>query len=63
MPEETIREQLLRGEFVTAGNRIYAMCGGCGKVVQLNKRIFGSMHICSEERAAADRAQQEQSDA
>ncbi len=35
------------------GNNIYDVCLGCGKIIKLNKRIFGSLHICNtkEERS------------
>lgn len=34
------------------GNKIYEICNGCGDMICLNKKIFGSMHICTtqEER-------------
>ena len=31
------------------GNRIYTTCIDCGKVVHINKWLFGSMHLCLTE--------------
>jgi len=31
---------------IVAGHRIYQVCSACGKLVQINKRILGSMHVC-----------------
>ena len=37
---------------IIAGNRIYQWCDKCGTLVQINKWMFGSIHLCegSEER-------------
>ena len=43
---ETMREQLLRGEFVTVGGKIYALCRQCGSMIRINKPLIGSLHIC-----------------
>mgnify|MGYP007134671691 CR=1 FL=1 len=32
---------------IIAGNKIYEKCGYCGRMVQLNKFLFGSLHICA----------------
>ena len=32
---------------IVAGNGIYDRCADCGKLVKINKFIFGSMHICT----------------
>jgi len=37
---------------IKAGRGLYDYCGGCGKLVQLNKFIFGSMHLCSGRSAS-----------
>lgn len=29
------------------GNRLYEICPGCGKMICLNKFIFGDLHLCS----------------
>ena len=29
------------------GNKIYDICPGCGKLICLNKRLFGDLHFCS----------------
>jgi len=31
---------------IIVGNKIYERCPVCGKLVQINKFIFGSIHIC-----------------
>jgi hypothetical protein len=38
----------------TVGSKMYGVCYDCGKIVQTNKPIFGSVHICTtdEERRA-----------
>jgi hypothetical protein len=30
------------------GNKMYEICANCGKIVCLNKFLFGSLHVCSE---------------
>ena len=44
-----------KGVFV-AGNGVYVECRWCGKIVRLNKFLFGSLHFCltPEERAEVD---------
>lgn len=39
---------------IVAGNKIYERCGDCGHLVQVNKTLVGSLHIClpPEEREA-----------
>lgn len=32
--------------FWIVGNKIYTICGDCESLVQINKRFFGSIHIC-----------------
>ncbi len=36
------------GTFVV-GNKLMSRCHDCGKLVQLNKTLFGSLHICLTE--------------
>lgn len=31
---------------IVAGSGIYEKCANCGKLVRLNKPLFGSMHLC-----------------
>jgi len=33
---------------IVAGNGIYNHCGNCGKLVQVNKFLVGSLHLCCE---------------
>lgn len=37
------------GEVISIGRRMYATCTRCRRVVQLNKVLFGSLHICEEQ--------------
>ena len=37
------------------GDRVYAVCRGCMTVIWMNKPLVGSLHLCSEERAAEER--------
>ncbi len=32
--------------YIVAGKRIYVVCDKCGALVQVNKFLFGSLHIC-----------------
>ena len=36
-------------KIITVGNKLYAHCIKCDKLVQLNKFMFGSLHVCAEE--------------
>lgn len=36
-----------RDEVKVVGNAIYAKCADCGGVVRVNKRVFGSLHLCT----------------
>jgi hypothetical protein len=36
------------GAFIV-GNKIYCKCDDCGSLVQLNKLIFGDLHLCLTE--------------
>lgn len=31
---------------IIVGNKMYDVCGDCGKMVCLNKTIFGALHFC-----------------
>ena len=41
-------EALQYGEAVSIGRHMYGVCDRCRRVVQLNKRLFGSLHLCRE---------------
>ena len=50
-------DNLPEGVFV-AGNGLYAECGDCGKIVKLNKWLFGGLHNCvSTEKIARTQEQ------
>lgn len=34
---------------IIAGNGIYEKCCDCGKLVKINKFLFGSLHLCLTE--------------
>lgn len=34
---------------IFAGNKIYEICAACGKLVQLNKFIYGALHVCVDQ--------------
>lgn len=36
------------------GDKIYEICNGCGDIVCLNKRLFGSLHICLTDKEKFD---------
>lgn len=36
------------GYFVV-GNKLYSKCYACGKMIRVDRFIFGSMHLCVEE--------------
>lgn len=46
-PPGTFHERLKRGELVPLGTAVYGLCRDCGKVVQVNKWMFGSLHLCA----------------
>ena len=44
------------GETVALGNTVYGRCVDCEEVIQVNKFLFGSLHIClTDEEIAAKR--------
>jgi hypothetical protein len=45
---------------IIAGNGIYETCRDCGKLVRLNKPVFGALHFClsPEERCRKQWAEQ-----
>jgi hypothetical protein len=42
--EEQLR--LTDGKAVMRGSKVYALCPDCDSVVQVNKFLFGAMHLC-----------------
>jgi hypothetical protein len=53
MPE-SIRQQLLRGEVVRVGTKLYGWCSDCQSVVRINKPIIGALHLCSDPLTSGD---------
>ena len=53
--DQSQKDRLAQGLCVTLGSRIYSVCRGCMTVIQLNKPVVGSLHLCSEERAEEER--------
>ncbi len=50
-----IRELMPRiKEMIIVGNRIYERCGICGKLVQVNKFLLGSFHLCLSDEDIAE---------
>ena len=39
-------EKTKPGEIIRIGDKLYSVCTRCKNFVQLNKRFFGSLHIC-----------------
>jgi len=37
---------------------IYAVCRGCGKIINVSKRLLGSLHICTTEEERTKYADQ-----
>ncbi len=44
---DSIQKRLLRGEIVSAGSKLYKLCPNCRKIVQINKWLLGSVHVCA----------------
>lgn len=36
-------------EYLVVGGKIYSTCDDCGKLVRVNKPLFGSLHVCIED--------------
>jgi hypothetical protein len=43
---------------IVAGNKIYDKCPVCGKLVQLNKFFFGSIHVCLTEEEIKEKKEE-----
>jgi len=35
------------GELKVIGNKVMARCAECGKIVRVDKPLFGSLHLCA----------------
>ncbi len=44
--DDSIDTKLRRGEIVQVGNKLYRICPNCGRMIQINKFILGSLHEC-----------------
>ena len=42
-------ETLRNGGIVDIGGKRYRMCVDCRQIVQLNKKLFGDLHLCTED--------------
>ena len=40
----------MKKDYIIVGNKIYTTCGICKKLVQVNKFLLGSLHICLTEK-------------
>lgn len=49
MSEENKIAKLRPGEVLIVGGKIYGVCADCERFLQVNKFLFGSMHICLSE--------------
>lgn len=62
MQGESVNARLARGEIVAAGHKLYAQCRQCGEIVQLNKPLIGSLHLCAPTTPAPVPMEQEGSE-
>jgi hypothetical protein len=40
---------------IIAGNKLYEICGICGKLVQINKFLLASVHFCLTDEELSQR--------
>lgn len=45
MTQDSDWDRLMRGEHIIKDGYVWALCGGCGRVIKLNG-WFGSIHLC-----------------
>lgn len=45
-----VKFEIQKEGLIIAGNKIYFFCKICQKLVQINKFLFGSLHICLSEK-------------
>ena len=43
-------KRLKNGEYIDIHKKRYGYCAACGQIVQVNKRLFGGLHVCGERR-------------
>lgn len=46
-------EEIERGKLTVIGNGVYGICEVCGKLVQGNKFLLGSLHRCRSKEEIA----------
>jgi len=51
-------ERMQRGEIITIGGKLMTICRDCGKLIRMDKPIFGSWHICATDEEIAQRRRQ-----
>lgn len=44
------RPNLKPGEIREIGGKVYGLCFDCRKLVRVDKPLFGSLHLCVEDR-------------
>ena len=43
------------GDIRVIGKKMYGRCCYCDKIVQINKRLFGDLHLCLSEKESNER--------
>lgn len=41
-------QRINNNQIIKAGNGLYTKCSDCGKMVKINKFIFGGLHFCDK---------------
>ena len=49
MIEDSIHQRLVRGEIVSVGGKLFALCRVCHSIIRIDKPILGSLHFCTKE--------------
>ena len=44
-----------KDNLIVVRGKIYIVCSDCGKLVQVNKFLFGSLHVCLSEEELKQR--------
>lgn len=48
--QRVVLSSLRPGEAIVLGGKTYARCADCRKIVRIDKPLFGSLHLCTEDR-------------